>query len=66
MADKTWQMIEQSMSYGSPSSERIDQSMEKIIEIAFNLIEEGLISNPLENENKMITDESTERKVESA
>ncbi|MCK5584024.1 MAG: hypothetical protein KAI33_09540, partial [Elusimicrobiales bacterium] len=66
MADKTWQMIEQSMSYGSPSSERIDQSMEKIIETVFTLIKEGAVSNPLENENQMITNESSERKVESA
>lgn len=57
MADKTWQMIEQSMSYGSPSPERINQSMEKIIETVFKLIKEGIISNPLENENQMITND---------
>ena len=47
MADKTWQMIEQSMSYGSPSPERIDQSMEKIMTTIVKLIQEGLIVNPL-------------------
>ena len=61
MADKTWQMIEQSMSYGSPSPERINQSLEKIIETVFTLIKEGHVLNPLETENQMITNDIGER-----
>lgn len=46
MAEKTWAMIEQSMSYGIPSDEKMEEAMELIISKALELIKEGRIGNP--------------------
>lgn len=56
MAEKTWQMIEQSMSYGEPSPEKIEAAVEGIMEKAAELIKEGRIANPLEGA-RLITNE---------
>ncbi len=48
MAEKTWQMIEQSMSYGAPSAEKMEAAVERIMEKAAELIREGRIANPLD------------------
>jgi len=56
MADKTWQMIEQSMSYGTPSAEKMEEAVERIMEKAAGMIKEGRIANPLEGE-RLITNE---------
>jgi len=47
MAEKTWQMLEQTMKYGAPSEIKTDAAMEKVMEAAAKLIEEGRIANPL-------------------
>lgn len=47
MADKAWQMVEQTMKYGAPSREISEKAVEELIEAAMKLIKEGRISNPL-------------------
>lgn len=46
MAERTWQLIEQSMSYGSPSREKTDEALERVMAAAGALIKEGKIMNP--------------------
>jgi len=46
MAEKTWQMIEQSISYGVPSQERTEQAVERIMGAAETMIRDGRIANP--------------------
>jgi flagellar motor switch protein FliG len=48
MAEKTWQMIEQSMSYGAPSPEKTEAAVEGILAKVAELIKEGRIPNPLD------------------
>lgn len=47
MAEKTWQMIEQGMSYGAPSAEKMEEAVERIMVKTAELIKEGRIANPL-------------------
>ncbi len=49
MAEKTWQMVEQTMKYGAPSGESSEKAAEELIAAALKLIKEGRISNPLED-----------------
>jgi len=46
LAEKTWQMIEQSMSYGTPSREKTGQALERVIATAAAFIKEGKILHP--------------------
>lgn len=48
MAAKTWQMVEQSMSYGTPSAEKMEEAVELIMGKAAAMIKEGRIANPLD------------------
>jgi len=48
LADKTWQILEQTMKYGAPSREKTDQAIELIVGAALALIKEGKAVNPLE------------------
>lgn len=47
MAEKSWQMIEQSMRYGTPPAGKIEKAMEDLVTTAARLVGEGRISNPL-------------------
>lgn len=47
MAEKTWKMIEQSMSYGTPSAEKMEEAVELIMARAAELIKAGKIADPL-------------------
>ena len=58
MAEKTWQMIEQSMSYGTPSPEKMEEAVERIMAIAAGMIKEGRIANPLDGA-RLITSEQS-------
>jgi flagellar motor switch protein FliG len=58
MAEKTWQMIEQSMSYGTPSAEKTEAAVEGIIAKAAELIKEGRIADPLAGA-RLITNEQS-------
>jgi hypothetical protein len=49
MADKTWQMVEQTMKYGAPSRESSEKAAEELVESALKLMREGRIANPLDN-----------------
>lgn len=48
MAEKTWQMVEQTMKYGAPSRDTAEKAAEELVATALRLIQEGRISNPLE------------------
>ncbi len=63
MADKTWQMVEQTMQYGAPSGEKIEKTVENIVDLAEKLIKEGKISNPKESNNQIV-DESGDNSEE--
>ncbi len=54
MAERTWLMVEQSMSYGTPSARKTEEAMERIMAKAAELIKEGRIANPLDG-LRMIT-----------
>jgi flagellar motor switch protein FliG len=58
MAEKTWQMIEQSMSYGTPSSEKTEEALELIMTKVAVMIKEGRIRNPLEGTRLISSEES--------
>lgn len=47
-AEKAWQILEQTMKYGSPSKEKTDQAIETIVGAALALIKEGKVSSPSE------------------
>lgn len=47
MAEKSWQMIEQSMKYGTPPAGKIEKAVEDLVTTAARLVGEGRISNPL-------------------
>ncbi|HBB66237.1 MAG TPA: hypothetical protein DCZ93_02835 [Elusimicrobia bacterium] len=56
MAEKTWQMIEQSMSYGTPSAERMEEAVESIMSKVSGLIKDGRIADPLAGERLLSND----------
>ena len=56
MAERTWLMIEQSMSYGTPSAGKTEEAIERIMAKAAEMIKEGRIANPLDG-LRMITGE---------
>ncbi|HBB66192.1 MAG: hypothetical protein A2X28_05755 [Elusimicrobia bacterium GWA2_56_46] len=47
MADKTWQMVEQTMKYGAPSKESSEKAVEELVDAALALMKDDRISNPL-------------------
>lgn len=57
MAEKTWQMIEQSMSYGTPSAEKMEEAVERIMATAAEMIKEGRIANPLAEPRMLTSDQ---------
>ncbi|MFH1619426.1 MAG: FliG C-terminal domain-containing protein [bacterium] len=58
MAEKSWQMVEQSMKYGAPSAAKTEKAQEDLVETAGRLIKEGRITDPLLNLPPLITEES--------
>ncbi|MGD9643753.1 MAG: FliG C-terminal domain-containing protein [Elusimicrobiales bacterium] len=54
MADKTWAMIEQSMSYGSPSREKAEEALERVMAAAAAFIKEGKIANPADSRQPLL------------
>ncbi|MCX5784061.1 MAG: hypothetical protein NTX59_00040 [Elusimicrobia bacterium] len=50
MAEKTWQMVEQTMRYGAPSKEGAEKAVEELVGAVLKLIKEGRISNPLDEQ----------------
>lgn len=54
MADKTWAMIEQSMSYGSPSREKAEEALERVMAAAASFIKEGKIINPADSQQPLL------------
>ena len=54
MADRTWQVIEQSMSYGNPSREKIEEALGRVMAAASAFIKEGKILNPSEAPRPLI------------
>lgn len=54
MAEKTWQMVEQSMRYGTPTQDKREEATERVMAVVAGMIKEGRIANPLEAPNKMI------------
>ncbi len=57
MAEKTWAMIEQSISYGTPSAEKIEEAVELIMAKAGVMIKEGRIGNPLAGARLLASEE---------
>ena len=57
MADKTWQMVEQSMRYGTPSEEKTEEAVERIMASAAALIKEGKIADPLAAASPMVAND---------
>lgn len=47
LAEKTWAMIEQSMSYGIPSPEKTEEAVEGILTLVAEQIRTGRISDPM-------------------
>lgn len=47
LAERAWQMIEQTAKYGAVSSDKLDAAMEAVVSTALKLIEEGRMANPL-------------------
>lgn len=58
MAEKTWLMIEQSMSYAAPSAERTEAALEGIMAKAALMIKEGRIANPAEGARLIVSDQA--------
>ena len=63
MADKTWQMVEQTMKYGAPSRESSEKAVEELVESALKLMKEGRVSNPLESGAGMPAGSEVEKKI---
>ncbi|OGR81792.1 MAG: hypothetical protein A2X32_09935 [Elusimicrobia bacterium GWC2_64_44] len=57
MAEKTWQMVEQSMSYGAPSPEKTEEALERIMRVMAELIQEGKILKPSDTRKFMLSSE---------
>ncbi|MCM2266937.1 MAG: hypothetical protein NDI60_04085, partial [Elusimicrobiales bacterium] len=57
MAEKTWQMVEQSMRYGTPSPEKMEDALEQIMASIATLIKEGKVANPLDAAAPLIAEE---------
>ncbi len=47
LTEKAWAMLEQTMKYGSPSSEKAEKAVESVVAAALKLIGEGRVANPL-------------------
>lgn len=55
MAEKTWQMVEQTMKYGAPSRSGSEKAVEELLGSVLKLIKEGRIANPLDGGQAMIS-----------
>ncbi len=58
MAEKTWQMVEQSMKYGTPAQEKMDEAVEHLMALIKTMVKEGKVANPLEPATPLIADKS--------
>ncbi|HNW45474.1 MAG TPA: FliG C-terminal domain-containing protein [Elusimicrobiales bacterium] len=47
LTDKTWAMLEQTMSSGVPPSDKVERAVETVVNSAMKLISEGRVPNPL-------------------
>jgi hypothetical protein len=56
MADKMWEMIEQSMRFGAPSSGKAEDAMERIMAVAAGMIKDGRIAAPSVSARPLIAD----------
>ncbi len=54
MAEKTWQMVEQSMSYGTPSQEKTEEALERIMQVVMVLVKEGKVARPADSEKLLV------------
>jgi hypothetical protein len=54
MAEKTWQMVEQTMKYGAPSKTSSENAVEELVDSALKLIKQGRIANPLERDSTLL------------
>jgi len=50
MAEKTWKMVEQTMTYGAPSRESSEDAVEELLKTALRLMKEDRISNPMQKD----------------
>ena len=66
MAEKTWQMVEQTMKYGAPSRESSEKAVEELVESALKLMREGRIANPLEDRTAMLAGPEADKTVASS
>ncbi len=65
MLERTWQMVEQTMSYGTVPREKIEKAIENIIAVAIGLMRDGKIDNPLEKSTTLIETNLEDGKVNS-
>jgi hypothetical protein len=47
MAERAWQMLEQTMKYGAPNEVKIDAAVDELVAAAWKLINEGRIKKPV-------------------
>ena len=66
MADKTWQMVEQTMKYGAPSRESSEKAVEELVESALKLMKEGRIANPLTSGAEILAGPEAEKSLPSS
>ena len=66
MADKTWQMVEQTMKYGAPSRDTSEKAAEELVELTLKLIKEGRIVNPLEEGAARLTGPEAQESADSS
>ncbi len=66
MAEKTWQMVEQSMRYGAPSQEKMDEAVERVVTLTEGMVKEGKVANPLDASGALIDDKSPAAGVAAA
>ncbi|MDO8806605.1 MAG: FliG C-terminal domain-containing protein [Elusimicrobiota bacterium] len=57
MAENTWKMIEQSISYGAPTAEKMEEAVELILAKVAELIKEGRIADPLNGARLIASDQ---------
>ncbi|MEW5900935.1 MAG: FliG C-terminal domain-containing protein [Elusimicrobiota bacterium] len=60
MAERAWEMVLQTMKYGSPSPEKTDAALEKLVVETEKLVKDGVIVSPLQNKPKMIAADGVE------
>ncbi|HBB67928.1 MAG: hypothetical protein A2X28_03190 [Elusimicrobia bacterium GWA2_56_46] len=58
MAEKTWQIVEQTFKYSVPSEEKSEKAIEEIVNAALTLIKEGRIASPLSAAQALLPDKA--------